>query len=197
MAAYLTFFRKKRVFALLLVSFLLILFYNSTFLGKLMYPIHFEQEIRESAANYDVDPFLIAAIIRVESNYKLDQESKKGAIGVMQIMPDTAAWIVEAAGHPQHSLEELHRVDININLGSWYISWLEKQYKGNTLYTVAAYNAGQGNVNKWKQTNTWDGTYENIDRIPFGETRHYVQRVMYYYKKYRSIYGDSWKNTAS
>lgn len=187
-----TVFRKKRVFALLLVTFLGFLFANSTFLAKKLYPIYFQQEIRDSAANYDIDPFLIAAIIRVESNYQIGQESRKGAIGVMQIMPDTAEWIIEARGHPKHTLDELHSVDVNINLGSWYIGWLLKQYKGNQLYALAAYNAGQGNVNKWKQSEIWDGTWEHIDRIPFGETRHYVQRVMYYWKKYHKLYGDVW-----
>jgi soluble lytic murein transglycosylase len=192
-----TVFRKKRVFALLLVAFLVFLFANSTFLAKKLYPIHYEQEIRESAANYDIDPFLIAAIIRVESNYELGRESKKGAIGVMQIMPDTAEWIVDAGGHPKHTLDELHLVDVNINLGSWYIAWLLKQYKGNQLYAVAAYNAGQGNVNKWRLNETWDGTMEHIDRIPFGETRHYVQRVMYYWRKYHKLYGKEWGVDAS
>ncbi|KIL41601.1 lytic transglycosylase [Gordoniibacillus kamchatkensis] len=187
-----TLLRKKRVFALLLIVFVALLFANSSFLAKKLYPIRFEQEIRDSAANYDVDPFLIAAIIRVESNYQVGLQSKKGAIGVMQIMPDTAEWIVDAQGHPKHTLEELHLVDVNINLGSWYIGWLLKQYKGNQLYAVAAYNAGQGNVNKWKQNQVWDGTMERIERIPFGETRHYVQRVMYYWKKYHKLYGDEW-----
>jgi soluble lytic murein transglycosylase len=185
-------FRKKRVFALLLIAFLGFLFANSTFLARKLYPIQFQQEIRDSAANYEVDPFLIAAIIRVESNFQVGRESKKGAIGVMQIMPDTAEWIVDAGGHPRHTLEELHAVDVNINLGSWYIGWLLKQYKGNQVYALAAYNAGQGNVNKWKQAQRWDGTLENIDQIPFGETRHYVQRVMYYWKKYHQLYEKEW-----
>lgn len=181
------------MFALLLIAFLGILFYNSTFFAKQLYPIHFQQEIRQSAANYDVDPFLIAAIIRAESNFQLGQESRKGAIGVMQLMPDTAEWIIDAGGHPKHTLDELHQVDVNINLGSWYVSWLLRQYKGNKLYTVAAYNAGQGNVNKWREAGTWDGTMEQIDHIPFGETRHYVQRVIYYWKKYHKLYEDDWK----
>lgn len=187
-----TMLRKKRMFALLLIAFIGFLFFNSTFMAKMLYPIRFEQEIRESAANYGIDPFLIAAIIRVESNFQLGQESRKGAIGVMQIMPDTAEWIIEAGGHPKHTLDELHQVEVNINLGSWYVSWLQKHYKGNKFYTLAAYNAGQGNVNKWVAAGTWDGTIEHIGQIPFGETRHYVQRVMYYWKKYHKLYEGDW-----
>ncbi|MFC0216196.1 lytic transglycosylase domain-containing protein [Paenibacillus chartarius] len=188
-------FRKKRVFAVLLIAFVGMLFANSTFVAKKLYPIYYQQEIRDSAANYELDPFLIAAIIRVESNYKTGQQSKKGAIGMMQIMPDTAQWIVEAGGHPKHTLDELHDVGVNINLGSWYVSWLLKHYDGSLLYATAAYNAGQGNVDKWKDAGTWDGTLENIKDIPFGETRHYVQRVLYYWKKYHKLYADEWSSS--
>ena len=163
---------------------------NSTFIGRKLYPIHFEQEIRQSAAKHDIDPFLIAAIIRVETNYKHHLESNKGAVGIMQLMPDTAAWIVESANMEPHSQEDLLKAEVNINLGTWYINWLTKHYNGNLTYAIAAYNAGQGNVNKWKQNNVWDGTEANIKQIPFGETRHYVQRVLYYYQKYTALYSD-------
>lgn len=186
------FLRKKRVFALLLVCFVLVLFMNSTFIGRKLYPIYFEQEIRQSAAKHNIDPFLIAAIIRVETNYKHHLESSKGALGLMQLMPDTAEWIVESTNLGPHTQEDLLKADVNINLGSWYLSWLNKHYNGNLIYAIAAYNAGQGNVNKWKQTNLWDGSQERIDQIPFGETRHYVQRVIYYYEKYTKLYGEQW-----
>ena len=101
--AFMRFLRKKRVFALLLVCFVLILFMNSTFIGRKLYPIYFEQEIRQSAAKHNIDPFLIAAIIRVETNYKYHLESSKGALGLMQLMPDTAEWIVESTNLGPHS----------------------------------------------------------------------------------------------
>jgi soluble lytic murein transglycosylase len=183
-----SFFRKKRMFALLLICFLIILFMNSSFIGRKMYPIYYQKEIKQSAENHNIDPFLIAAMIRVETNYKYHLESKKGAIGIMQLMPDTASWIVEAANFEPQTPEDLLKVDVNINLGAWYMKWLTKHYNGNIVYAVAAYNAGQGNVNKWKENGVWDGTEANIDQIPFGETRHYVQRVLYYYHKYQKLY---------
>jgi soluble lytic murein transglycosylase len=188
------FLRKKRVFALLLVCFIIILFMNSTFLGRKLYPIYYQQEIKQGAENHNIDPFLIAAMIRVETNYQYHLESKKGAIGIMQLMPETASWIVDAANFKPHSPDDLLKVDVNINLGAWYISWLTKQYNGNLLYAIAAYNAGQGNVNKWKQNEIWDGTEAGINQIPFGETRHYVQRVIYYYAKYQKLYKNKWPN---
>ncbi|TXK86143.1 lytic transglycosylase domain-containing protein [Paenibacillus sp. N3.4] len=187
-----TFLRKKRVFALLLIFFVLVLFMNSAYIGRKLYPIYFKQEIRQSAAKHHIDPFLIAAIIRVETNYKHHLESKKGALGLMQLMPETAEWIAESTNLSSDEAKDLLQVDVNINLGSWYLSWLQKHYNGNLIYAIAAYNAGQGNVNKWKQNNIWDGTEANISQIPFGETRHYVQRVLYYYDKYTNLYADQW-----
>jgi soluble lytic murein transglycosylase len=186
------FLRKKRVFALLLIGFLGVLFMNSSFLGKKMYPIYYQKEIIEGAGNHHIDPFLVAAMIRVETNYQYHLESSKGAIGLMQLMPDTAAWIVETAGFDNLTPEDLVQPAVNVNLGAWYMNWLTKHYNGNILYAIAAYNAGQGNVNQWKNKGIWNGTDADTDHIPFGETRHYVQRVLYYYHKYQNLYGEDW-----
>lgn len=186
------FLRKKRIFALLLLGFVAFLFLSSGTMGRMIYPIHYQAEIRENAAKYQLDPFLIAAIIRVESNYNPNIESHKGAFGIMQLMPDTSTWIIET-GHFAKSFERaLDNPAVSIQLGSWYLSWLHKQYKGNTYAAVAGYNAGQGNVNKWLQNKDWDGTLEHAEMIPYGETRHYVQRVMYYQEKYKRLYGELW-----
>ncbi|PYI56886.1 lytic transglycosylase domain-containing protein [Paenibacillus flagellatus] len=182
--------RKKRVFALLFVFFLGLLFYNSEWLGKWLYPIRFEQDIAVSAKNYGVDPFLIAAIIRVETNFNPDKTSKKGAIGLMQLMPDTADWIVKRAGYAEETSKSLHRADVNIEVGAWYLNSLYNQFDDNRIAVLAAYNAGPGNARKWLDSGTWDGTLKGIDQIPFGETRHYVQRVLYYYDKYAKLYAD-------
>ncbi|MGG1554874.1 lytic transglycosylase domain-containing protein [Paenibacillus ferrarius] len=189
------FWRKKRIFAILLIVFVATLFMNSAYIGRKLYPIHYVQEIKTSAAKHKVDPFLIAAIIRVETNYQYHLESSKGAIGLMQLMPDTADWIVESADVSIKSRDDLLKTDLNIYLGSWYVSWLIKHYNGNMVYAIAAYNAGQGNVNKWKNNGVWDGTEENSSQIPFGETRHYLQRVLFYYDKYTKLYAEKWQES--
>ncbi|WP_127582877.1 lytic transglycosylase domain-containing protein [Paenibacillus koleovorans] len=181
-------FRKKRVFALLLLLFIVLLFYNTKLLGRIMYPIRYESDIRVSAANYNIDPFLIAAIIRVETNFNPEKKSKKGAIGLMQLMPDTAQWIVETADYSDRTISSLDRADVNIEVGAWYLNSLYNQFDGTLTTVLAAYNAGPGNVRKWLQNGTWDGTVRNIDTVPFGETRHYVQRVMYFHDKYSKLY---------
>ena len=160
-----TFFVKSECLLYCLLSFVMILFMNSDFIGRKLYPIYFQQEIRQSAAKHNIDPFLIAAIIRVETNYKYHLESSKGALGLMQLMPDTADWIVESSNLGPHTQEDLLRVDINIYLGSWYVNWLIKHYNGNLVYAIAAYNAGQGNVNKWKNNGVWDGSEAQYQSI--------------------------------
>jgi soluble lytic murein transglycosylase len=182
------FLRKKRVFALLLLLFLVLLFYNTRLLGTWMYPVSYKDDIRVSATNYKVDPFLIAAIIRVETNFNPDKKSRKGAIGLMQLMPDTAQWIVDKADYADKTVHSLERPDVNIEVGAWYLNALYTQFNSNRIAVLAAYNAGPGNVRKWLQSGTWDGSLKNIDKIPFGETRHYVQRVNYYYNKYVKLY---------
>lgn len=189
--------RKKRFFVGLLLIFLLLLFYNTDLLGRWMYPIKYEKDIQVSAANYKVDPLFIAAIIRVESNYKPEMLSKKGAIGLMQIMPDTAQWIVEQAEFSHLTKDRLNNPDVNIEVGSWYIHSLTSEFRsllqqGSKMDRIAiiaaSYNAGPGNVAKWVSESVWNGKFDSLNQIPFGETRHYVQRIVYYYKKYERYY---------
>ncbi|MED4599170.1 lytic transglycosylase domain-containing protein [Paenibacillus validus] len=186
------FWRKKRVFAILLLTFLIFLFLSSSFIGRLLYPIHYEDDIRRNAFQYELDPFLIAAIIRVESNYKPDTESNKGAYGLMQLMPDTSNWIIEKAPFDTEYKKKLGTPAVSIELGSWYLHWMDKQFGGNMHAMIAGYNAGHGKVSRWLQEKAWDGTLQNANQIPYGETRHYIQRVMYYYNKYHKLYGDEW-----
>lgn len=181
--------RKKRVLLALFVAMLALLFINSSWMGRLMYPIRYTEDIKVSAVNNDVDPYLLAAVIRTETNFRTGQVSSKGALGIMQIMPDTARWIVERAEFSDVSMDDIRdRADIGIELGAWYLHSLHVQFDDNPVAAVAAYNAGPGNVRSWLNTGVWDGRSETSDSIPFGETRNYVQRVIYYYNKYKAIY---------
>ncbi|WP_268627272.1 lytic transglycosylase domain-containing protein [Paenibacillus alvei] len=183
--------RKKRVLLLLFLGMLFLLFVQSQWLGRWMYPIAYEDEIRKYAAQYDVDPLLVAAIIRVETNFQAGRESRKGAIGVMQLMPETATWAMEQLKmNNRWSLDELkNTADPNILIGTWYLKSLHKQFNENWIAAIAAYNAGPGNVNKWIRNKVWDGRYDTAkQQIPYGETKLYVQRVIHYYDKYKNIY---------
>ncbi len=182
-----TFLRKRILLPLFAIVLVLILF-NTRWLS-LIYPIQYRDEIRSHASNYAVDPYLIASIIRVETNYQPSMESKKGALGLMQLMPDTATWAMEKAHLKDVTLDSVkHDVEPNIELGSWYINNLMQQFGGNEVAVIAAYNAGPGKVKNWIKNGQWDGTLEDAKDIPYGETRHYVQRVLYYYKQYTKLY---------
>ncbi|MCM3746965.1 lytic transglycosylase domain-containing protein [Paenibacillus pasadenensis] len=183
-------FARKRVLLLVLTGFIALLFLKSDWMGRMMYPIAYMQSIETEASINDVDPYLIAAIIRVESNFKTDKVSSKGAGGVMQLMPETADWIIEMAKFDAATTREtvVGSAELSIKAGSWYVHALHDQFKGNSVAAVAAYNAGPGKVRQWMRDKVWDGTMEHLDQVPYGETRHYVQRVDYYYKKYKSLY---------
>ncbi|MCI3923953.1 lytic transglycosylase domain-containing protein [Paenibacillus sp. TRM 82003] len=188
--------RKKRVYALLLLAVLLLLFFDRSLLGKLMYPIRYEETITEYAETYEVDPYLVASIIRVESNFHPDKLSPKGAIGLMQLMPPTAEWIVKQEGASLSDLDRLDEAAINIRYGTWYIRSLKQQFakmdtpkEDEIARIAAAYNAGPGNVDRWLTEGRWSGMLASAStEIPFGETRHYVNRVHYYYQKYARTY---------
>lgn len=182
--------RRKRWFALVLLVLVLILFYKSNWLGRLMYPIKYREEIEAASLNSGVDPLLVAAVIRVESNYRPELESPKGAIGMMQVMPDTAQWITERDGIRPYKLEDLKKTAVNIKIGTSYLNYLHQQFQYDTVKAIASYNAGPGNVNKWLGNEIWDGRLETVEDIPFWETRKYVTKVMYYYKKYEEIYSN-------
>jgi len=180
--------RKKRVLLLLLLGFILILFFNSAWLS-FFYPIPYKEEIRHHARSNGLDPLMVAAIIKVETNYKPGSESKKGALGIMQIMPDTAKWVIEKAKLEDVPLDRVKdETETNIRIGTWYLKSLSNQFDGNMIAVIAAYNAGPTNVKNWLRSGRWDGRLESAKDIPFGETRHYVQRVSHYYKQYSSIY---------
>lgn len=182
---------RKRFFLLVLIVVLGALFVRSEWIGKLIYPISYTDEIKRSAAEFGQDPLLIAAIIRVESNYQEDAVSRKGAVGIMQIMPDTASWILRQESFGDMTVEDAgSRAEAGIRLGTWYVKELNRQFGGQLPLMLAAYNAGPNRVKQWLNDKVWDGKEESLKSIPYGETRHYVSRVMYYYKKYRDIYED-------
>ncbi|MDD3894403.1 MAG: lytic transglycosylase domain-containing protein [Syntrophomonadaceae bacterium] len=141
-----------------------------------------------AACENDVDPYLVFAIIRAESKYQTTAESPLGAKGLMQIMPETGAWIAEQRGVENFSPDMLHDPDTNIQFGCWYLNNLSKEFEGRLPIIIAAYNAGRGQVKQWIIDGTWDGTYEQLDNVPFEETKIYTRNVMRNYEAYLAIY---------
>ena len=137
---------------------------------------------------YHVDSNLTAAVIKNESKFRQTVHSHRGAVGLMQLMPDTAEWVARQLGDQGYSEESLHDPDRNIRYGTWYLSELQREFHGNDILALAAYNAGRGNVHEWIQNNGWTDHFSDIDAIPFRETRDYVRQVLADQKKYRELY---------
>jgi soluble lytic murein transglycosylase len=178
----------KRKLGLAFILLLIFLIVATPLFNRWMYPLDYEEQILYSSAATGADPFLVMAVIRVESKFNPDVESHAGAQGLMQLTPNTVDWVVERGQFSPAFKESVRDPAINIHMGSWYLSGLMKEFQGNQVATIAAYNAGPGNVQKWLKEGRWDGTRRNLNQIPYGETRHYVQRVMFFHDKYRSLY---------
>ena len=157
---------------------------------KILYPFPYRDKVEENAARYRVDRFLAISVMKVESNFVESATSKSGAVGLMQIMPETADWIATCLDEDPPSIKQLHNCDTNIKYGIWYLAELEDEFFGNDVLALAAYNAGRGNVHHWMESNGWRKNFSDIDAIPFNETRNYVKKVLYCREKYSELYGD-------
>ncbi len=134
---------------------------------RLRYPLRYEQIVVGHAENYHLDPQLVAAVIYQESKFDADAVSASGAVGLMQLLPETGQGIADRTGGNEWTPEDLHNPELNIRYGSWYLRHLLDKY-GDEELALAAYNAGQSNVDRWRE--------EGVG-IQFAETRHYVERV--------------------
>ena len=151
-------------------------------------PLRHDDIIRQQAADKEVDPSLIAGVIYTESRFR-DQTSHAGAKGLMQLMPETADYIARKSGGTRFERADLATPQINIAYGTWYLRYLLDKYKGNTILTLAAYNAGEGKVDEWRANAAARGEkFRVADHIPFKETRDYVRRVLTARADYRKNY---------
>jgi soluble lytic murein transglycosylase len=151
-------------------------------------PLKHEDVIRQQSAEKGLDPALVAAIIYEESRFR-DQTSHAGARGLMQITPDTAKFIARDSGGTEFEQTDLATPQVNISYGTYYLRYLLRRYDGNETLAIAAYNAGETNVNRWiEQAGGVDG-FDASEDIPFPETRNYVENVQERKDEYREHYG--------
>jgi soluble lytic murein transglycosylase len=154
---------------------------------ELTLPLRHEDIIRQQARAKGLDPALIAAMIYQESKFE-DRTSSAGAKGLMQILPGTAQFIARKSGGTAFELRDLGTPQINIAYGTWYLRYLIQRYDGNETLAVAAYNAGENNVDRWVKRAGGDHSFDPKTDIPFPETRGYVASVMHHRKLYRDKY---------
>jgi soluble lytic murein transglycosylase len=146
--------------------------------ARLLYPLRYEQIIEGHAENYRLDAALLAAVIYQESKFESDAQSESGAIGLMQLLPDTAQGIADRTGGSRFRVDDLYEPELNVRYGAWYLRHLLNKY-GEESLALAAYNAGQRNVDSWRARGVG---------IQFAETRAYVERVQELRRIYARAY---------
>ena len=164
--------------------------YAPALLFKGLYQLEYETYIADACERHGVDPYLVAAIIESESDWVDGAESTKGAMGLMQLMPETAqqmaSWgLVDAEAYPY---EDLTDPITNIEYGCAFLAYLCDYYDGDVDKVIAAYNAGMGNVNAWLDS---DAAF--IDAIAFPETQAYLLKVRAAYSRYQDLYPDAFE----
>jgi len=171
-----------------------------------LYPFRYRDEIVTYAKQNNLDPLYVAAIIKNESRFNPGAISNKGAIGLMQVMPDTGRWVAEKMGFAGFHPDMLHDPATNIMIGTWYLAELRREFAGKIVLVTAAYNAGRGQVKTWAENNKvnltpnpaaelaiWPGPVVSEDfpvtEIRIKETRGYVKGVLWTLQRYRELYG--------
>ena len=158
---------------------------------KTIFPLKHDYYIELYSKEYDIDPYLVAGVIKAESNFEQTAVSSKNATGLMQITESTAKWIADKLDIDDFNYQtDITSAKNNIQMGCFYIDYLLDMYSGDTECALAAYNAGFGNVNKWLADSAYSKDGETLDVIPFPETEDYVKRVMNYQKIYNWLYKD-------
>ncbi|MCL2216701.1 MAG: lytic transglycosylase domain-containing protein [Defluviitaleaceae bacterium] len=152
---------------------------------NIRFPVRHLDIIRAHAG--ELDPALILAVIMAESSFRQNAESPAGAQGLMQLMPATAEEIAQHMGLEDFQPEDVWLPEINIAMGSFYLNRLKNIFGGNLDLALAAYNAGQGNVNSWLANPEFSGDGKTLDTIPFMETHNYLRRVRFNRRVYEIL----------
>jgi soluble lytic murein transglycosylase len=161
-----------------------------------LFPLHYQDEIAVVAGEYGQDPYLVAAMVRTESGFDAQAQSQAGAVGLMQLMPDTAEWVAGKLGKWQAgSGPDLTNPVDNLELGTWYLAYLGDKYGDGSLAALAAYNAGLGHVDEWIEAAGGLASFTATD-IQYPETRQYVERVEHYRELYRRVYPNAFAQSS-
>lgn len=154
---------------------------------KKLYPLKYSEYVQKYAEEYNMDKYMVYAIIKAESNFDENAKSSSNAIGLMQIMETTA---LETANKMDFEVteEELFKPEINIKIGLKYFTYLLNHYNNNYPLAIIAYNAGMGNVDSWIKNGTIKEDGTDIENVPYKETNNYVRKILRDYEIYKGLY---------
>jgi soluble lytic murein transglycosylase len=155
---------------------------------RLAFPLPYQEEVEKYARAHDLDPYMVAGLIRQESEFNPKVVSHANAYGLTQIVPSTGRELSRRAGLPRFHVSMLFDPAVNLQLGTYYLKILLKSFNGRWEDVLAAYNGGGSRVTKWRQFGTFGEPAEFIETIPFDETRDYVQSVLRNANVYRRLY---------
>lgn len=183
---------KKGGFLINLISVLLLVVIILSFIfvtfplieKKYIYPLKYEETVVKYSKEYNLDFYLVMAIIKTESSFRASAVSEKGAKGLMQITDNTAKYIAKEL---KESDFEIFSIDTNIKFGCYYLRYLFNKFEVEET-ALSAYNAGEGNVLSWLKNSKYSLDGKNLTTIPFKETNEYVKKVYKSYNKYRKLY---------
>lgn len=175
-----------------------------------IYPLQYETYVEKYSEKNNLDKYLVYAVIKVESNFKPEATSSAGAIGLMQLMEETAVERLNVISYNENSSNEnnllnaasineetdssepdnndLYDPETNIKIGTSYLAYLIELYDGNIVLALTAYNAGLGNVEKWIKDGIIKADGSDIENIPYKETENYVRKILSSYQIYLKIY---------
>lgn len=185
--------KRKRYFVvfiiiLCVVAILFGVFRIQDMVLKMIYPQKYAELVNQYAEENDLDPLLVFAIIKAESNFDEDVISNSGAVGLMQLMESTAQEMADDLAIEIPTKEALFDPELNIQIGTYYFAYLLGIYEGNIYLSLTAYNAGIGNVNTWIEEGTIREDGSDIENIPYKETNNYVRKIVRDYRIYQDLY---------
>lgn len=177
----------KKVIVAVLIAIILIAICNAKNILKKFYRTEYSEYVEVYSKEKDIDPLLVYAIIKAESNFDKDAKSNKGACGLMQLMDETAKEVAQNTVIEYESGLTLYNPEKNIALGIAYFKDLQSHFKNDGL-ALAAYNAGIGNVDKWIKQGIIKEDGSDLENIPYKETNMYVRKILKDYRIYKRLY---------
>ena len=184
--------KRRKVFIVTIIIAILILgtiiFKPQNYVLRKIYKLEYSEYVYKYSEQNNLDPYLVFSIIKNESKFNRNIESQSGAIGLMQLMEETAIEMANEIGQEVVTKEALYNPDTNIKIGTKYFAYLLKHYKENTGLAIAAYNAGMGNVDSWIKNGIIKEDGSDLENIPYKETNNHVRKILRDYEIYKNIW---------